>query len=344
MLLPSAVLFDLFATLAVEDFGPLVAIESAWLGVTAEEFSVANDTTRHARSRLPDGVAGTRLILDRLDLDPALAPQLLTLQQEWLVANGKLYDDSLATLEKWRAIGVKTAVVCNGSAFVRPWLEVNGLSEAADVVLLSAEERVAKPEAEIFRRACAQVGVRPGPLVWFVDDQAAYLDGARALGIRCWRIARPGAVRSADDEYPAVEDLESMFLAARSGVAGESARPLNQTELIACRQRVLQNLSSVVDVLQRIESELWLEWMRLDALRIESGDPGGVTHLLSAFGGMGSFNDLVVDPRNGHPVTDLEAKRLDEQLCILRSFIWSDAIELRNANAAATPPMTRPTI
>jgi HAD superfamily hydrolase (TIGR01509 family) len=338
MLLPSAVLFDLFGTLAVEDFRSLVADESAFLGVATAEFSAANEATRYARSRTPDGASSVRMILEHLKLDPLLAPQLLKMQQDWLVANGRLYDDSLATLEQWRALGVKTAVICNGSSFIRPWLDVNGLREAADVVILSAEEGVAKPEAEIFRRACARLGVRAGPLVWFVDDQAAYLNGAQALAMRCWRIARPGADRNANDGYRVVEDLESMCRAARAGVPGESAERLGQSELVACHQRLLENLASVCDILRRIESDLWLEWMELDALRIDSGDPLGLTHLLSAFGGMGSFNDLVIDPRNGHPVSEVEANRLDEQLCIMRAFIWSDAVELRASNVAPPGP------
>jgi HAD superfamily hydrolase (TIGR01509 family) len=334
--LPSAVLFDLFATLADEDFRSLVAEEAEFLGVSPSAFTAANEATRYARSRIPDALTGTRLILEHLQLDTTHAQSLYRMQADWLVANGRLYDDVMPTLQGLRNHGIKTAVICNGSGFIRPWLDVSGLGDTADLVMLSAEEGVAKPETEIFLRACDRLGARPNQLVWFVDDQPGYLAGANALGFRCWRIARPGTPVIDDTTYQVVADVRSVLSAVvpddtRAGGTGPG-------ELAARHQRLIDNLANVCDILQRIGAGPWLQWMEIDASRIESGDAEGLTHLLGAFGGMGSFNDLVVDPRNGHSVNDREAEQLDADLCRLRSFIWSDAQLLRAVDQVAPPP------
>jgi FMN phosphatase YigB (HAD superfamily) len=305
------------------------------LGVSPASFMAANEATRYQRSRMPDAAAGTRLILEHLDLDPTLAERLAVMQSDWLVANGRLYDDVLTSLTGFRTRGIQTAVICNGSAFIRPWLDVSGLREATDLVMLSAEEGVGKPEAEIFRRTCARLSVRPGPLVWFVDDQPGYLAGAAALGIRCWRTARPDVPTIDDTTYQVVSDIASVLSAvSHDEVDDARAGRVGRAELVARHQRLLESLANVCDLLRRIDEEHWLHWMELDAMRIDSGDPLGLTHLLGAFGGMGSFNDLVVDPRNGHPVSDLESNQLDAELSRLRAFIWSDATLLRAVNEA----------
>jgi FMN phosphatase YigB (HAD superfamily) len=51
-----------------------------------------------------------------------------------------------------------------------------------DVVLISGEEGVLKPDAAIFDRALAALGVERGEAV-FVDDNPRIIDGANALGI-----------------------------------------------------------------------------------------------------------------------------------------------------------------
>jgi hypothetical protein len=38
----------------------------------------------------------------------------------------------------------------------------------------------------------------------------------------------------------------------------------------------------------------WADWLALDRTRFAGGDPYGLGHLVSAFGGMGSLSDQVV--------------------------------------------------
>jgi hypothetical protein len=41
----------------------------------------------------------------------------------------------------------------------------------------------------------------------------------------------------------------------------------------------------------------WAAWLESDLQRLRASDFDGITHLLFAFGGMGSFNDLMLDAR-----------------------------------------------
>lgn len=49
-------------------------------------------------------------------------------------------------------------------------------------VLVSAEERMLKPHADIYERLCAKYGLRPEECL-FVDDLAQNVEGARAVGM-----------------------------------------------------------------------------------------------------------------------------------------------------------------
>ncbi|MDQ4025458.1 MAG: hypothetical protein M3217_08210, partial [Actinomycetota bacterium] len=51
-----------------------------------------------------------------------------------------------------------------------------------------------------------------------------------------------------------------------------------------------------------VGEDFWREWIRKDLTKIERGDRYALDHFLGAFGGMGSFNDLIIHPVNGHDI------------------------------------------
>jgi hypothetical protein len=67
-------------------------------------------------------------------------------------------------------------------------------------------------------------------------------------------------------------------------------------------------------LLRRYGEERWASWLDGDAERVRRGDRYGLDHLLTAFGGMGSLNDLMFHRLNGHDITDEEAETANEQL------------------------------
>lgn len=78
----------------------------------------------------------------------------------------------------------RLAILSNTSRrnFAQYISERRGLKGIFDVVLSSAEEGVAKPEAAFYRLALAQLGVRPEQVL-FIDDQRRNTEAAEALGI-----------------------------------------------------------------------------------------------------------------------------------------------------------------
>ncbi len=77
----------------------------------------------------------------------------------------------------------KTAILSNAWPGARKALtERWGLGSVVDEIIISAEEGVAKPDPAIYHIALRRLGVRPAEAV-FVDDMAANVEAARALGM-----------------------------------------------------------------------------------------------------------------------------------------------------------------
>jgi putative hydrolase of the HAD superfamily len=120
---------------------------------------------------------------------PDLVREMVRLDEELLLANGRLLDDVIPFLEKLRARGIKIAVVSNCAENTRPLLVSLGVDALADALVLSCEVGAAKPGAEIFRYALDRLGVTADAAV-FVDDQASYCAGGAAAGITAVQIVR----------------------------------------------------------------------------------------------------------------------------------------------------------
>lgn len=93
-------------------------------------------------------------------------------------------------------------------------------------------------------------------------------------------------------------------------------------------QALLEDLRSTVGFLERCGEQHWAAWLARDAERIRGGDVEGLRHLLSAYGGMGSINDLQIDPFNGHSISEEDALRANKELRGLLTNIWQAATEL----------------
>jgi hypothetical protein len=86
----------------------------------------------------------------------------------------------------------------------------------------------------------------------------------------------------------------------------------------------------------------WANWLRLDAQRIRNLDLRGVEHMLSAFGGMGSINDLILHPHNGHTLEESEVEATNERLSGLLSRIYNLAWRLRREELIAQRNPAKP--
>lgn len=95
-----------------------------------------------------------------------------------------------------------------------------------------------------------------------------------------------------------------------------------------CRS-LLASLRKLATLLQSCEENDWAEWLQRNADRIEHGDAPAFDQVLSSFGGMGSLNDLVIHPMNGHSVGASELNSVNTRLQVLRSDIYSTAVAVR---------------
>jgi putative hydrolase of the HAD superfamily len=77
----------------------------------------------------------------------------------------------------------RTAILSNADQSLRGRLHELGIHDLFDTVVSSAEEGVAKPDLEIYRRAAERLGLPPESCV-FVDDYDANVRAAEAVGMR----------------------------------------------------------------------------------------------------------------------------------------------------------------
>jgi HAD superfamily hydrolase (TIGR01509 family) len=93
------------------------------------------------------------------------------------------YADTVPVLAALRSAGVPVVVVSNIGFDVRPVTRALGIDALVDAYALSYEVGHCKPEPEIFRAACAMVGVEPRDAVMVGDTPADA--AAVAVGCRC---------------------------------------------------------------------------------------------------------------------------------------------------------------
>jgi putative hydrolase of the HAD superfamily len=213
---PQACLVDAYDTILTCDFSVLRRELPALAGLSLESW---NDDYNRLSPLLNDGrmskaaAFGEILRTRGREPRPELVRELVRLDQELLIANARLFDDTIPFLEKLRARGIKIAIVSNCTENTRPLLTALGVDALADALVLSCEVRAAKPAAPIFRYALGLLGAAAEAAV-FVDDQAGFCAGSEAAGIRAVQIVRgelDGQVPPGATVVRSLTELEAMF-------------------------------------------------------------------------------------------------------------------------------------
>jgi hypothetical protein len=104
---------------------------------------------------------------------------------------------------------------------------------------------------------------------------------------------------------------------------------VDEANFDAAYASLLRALDEAVILLNRFNESLWSGRLADDRAKIANGDRYALDHVLQAFGGMGSFNDLVIHRINGHDIDDREVRAVNDRLSALRTAIWSGAKTLR---------------
>jgi len=93
-------------------------------------------------------------------------------------------------------------------------------------------------------------------------------------------------------------------------------------------------LDELTALLRSHGEEHWSYWLERDAELIRHGDRGGVEHLLSAYGGMGSLNDIYLCPENGSRILARDVGTVNQQL----QGLLSEAFRLASAHRGSPRP------
>jgi putative hydrolase of the HAD superfamily len=191
-----AVLIDLYDTLVASDWHLWRDLLASHVGMDPATLGRAFDRTRPDRSvgAFTTEADDTRAVLEAAGLthDAEQVRELVRIEREFMTTGIRLFDDSIPTVRALRADGVRTALVSNCSHNTRPVVARLGLEQEFDAMILSFEVGSRKPQPAIYQAALDAVGSDAADAI-FVDDQADYCDGARALGIDTRLIIRPDA-------------------------------------------------------------------------------------------------------------------------------------------------------
>jgi len=92
-------------------------------------------------------------------------------------------DNSVVEFIRCQAFGRKVALLTNSpSPFVRSIIRTAGLEQLFHSIVVSSEQRVAKPESEIFRIVLDHLGLEPQHAI-MIDDNKNNVDGAIRNGM-----------------------------------------------------------------------------------------------------------------------------------------------------------------
>jgi epoxide hydrolase-like predicted phosphatase len=196
---------------------PIRAVIFDWGGVLVRTFDYASRRKWEARLNLAPGgleavvfdsdAAQRAMVGEATEADVwanaadvfHLAPAQLEQLKVDFWAGDQLDEDLVRFLSELRP-QYRTAILSNAWPNAREVFAGRlGLHRAVDTMIISAEERLAKPDGRIYRLAAERLGVRPDEAV-FVDDLPVNIDGARAAGMRAIQfLSRDQAIADVTD-------------------------------------------------------------------------------------------------------------------------------------------------
>jgi HAD superfamily hydrolase (TIGR01509 family) len=200
-----SVLFDLGGTLVDErDFAGWVALaRRVYLDLDLDTLAHYYGEVERELDADPLGVDREeavvefwRRVLERSagkEVEPAVAKRFVACRREGEMPI-QLFSDVRRTLDHLRAERRTLGVVSNSSseAAVRRILDRAGILDYFDRVVSSGTEGVAKPDAEIFRRAVSRMGVRPDEAFFVGNLAKTDAKGAAAAGLHSVWLNRDG--------------------------------------------------------------------------------------------------------------------------------------------------------
>jgi putative hydrolase of the HAD superfamily len=126
--------------------------------------------------------------------DPVWVEWLIDTQRELVTRAVELRDDCVKTLAALRDAGLYVSIVSNiDDDYLEPMIEKAGLADLLHDWTSSEEARSCKPDAAIYRFACAKAGCTPEQVLFVGDSPEQDIAGARAVGMTTALIREVGA-------------------------------------------------------------------------------------------------------------------------------------------------------
>jgi putative hydrolase of the HAD superfamily len=201
--MPRVVLFDLYNTLvdgADAERAQICRRQAADLGVDPEVFArlFVESWRERCTGKLGDLTSTLRALAERAGGAPSDAALRLAAARSIDLTRRHLWPSgtTLAALDEIRRIGWRTGLVSNCAGATATIWPTTPLASRFDVVGLSSELGVAKPDPAIFLTVCARLGVEPSDCVYVGDGADDELGAAAALGMSVVRTTEYVASRS----------------------------------------------------------------------------------------------------------------------------------------------------
>jgi hypothetical protein len=93
--------------------------------------------------------------------------------------------------------------------------------------------------------------------------------------------------------------------------------------------KLMERLRDTITLLRKYKENGWADWLQRDHDWIAQRDFRGVQHLFNAFGGVGSFSDLLIHPANGHELPEDEVVPVNQRLNALCGELYALAAKIR---------------
>ena len=92
-----------------------------------------------------------------------------------------------------------------------------------------------------------------------------------------------------------------------------------------------ETLEELISILEKHDEKHWSNMLRKSLRRIESGDYSGIELLKTFYGGMGSFNDFLIQPNITKGKIEFTEKQIEanNKLDLLRGTAWALAGEIK---------------
>lgn len=133
-----------------------------------------------------------------------------------------MYPETVPLITELKKRGYRLGLISNtvSLSMVPTELREAGISDALEVVVISSEERLRKPDPEIFLLACRRVGIPPERSIYIGDAPNRDVEGPRRAGFHAVVVVKgekydpsrdTGPMREPDILTDSLEDLYELF-------------------------------------------------------------------------------------------------------------------------------------